>query len=676
MKINGNITLNPFGQSEIQNMFVERLSAIPAHNASDKGRLIYNLTDNTFYLNDGSTWVSVATGGNAALLNSELDSVEAALGFLNANGTINASTLQALGNVDNTATTLLAALQQIDAAISGQDQFSELSDVNLVGLVDKQFIQYDGTSGKWVVHTPVLADISDVLASVSEVNFLVGVTSGVQAQINAEAGTRQAADTALQGAIDAEATARSNSDIAMQAELDDTQVGAGLTAVGGYKTRTTANYLNPAVDLHDADTILDTQVKAINDSHSAFVTAQNNRDNDQDAAIAARLPLAGGTMSGSVIMSAGTHVTIPDAPINGTDATNKAYVDSTLSGLSWKEPVDTVVATIAGFAALLVGQRALALDDNKIYTSTGSAWDAGVLPADGWSTFNRADESGYVFSGTSWVQFSGAGQVVDGIGLRKTGNVLDINMGAGITELPSDEIGIDVLGTGGLFTTIDGVLSSSATSAQLSVKRDGTDATFGHTLTTGADGIRVAQVVVNKINANQLAISNETSSRQQADTNMQAEIDATQVGAGLEVTGAYPQNAGANFIAGVTSLAAADDALDAALKAEQVARVAADAGLTTSVTDEASARVIDVNALHDRVAAGYFLYENLTPTTSHVVTHSIGSRYCTVTIIDAATNEQVIPQSVVFDSATQLTVTFNAALACRIVVMGLAPRLA
>jgi hypothetical protein len=44
---------------------------------------------------------------------------------------------------------------------------------------------------------------------------------------------------------------------------------------------------------------------------------------------------AGDTMTGDLIMSSGTKITLPDAPTLGTDAANKDYVDSVVSGASF-----------------------------------------------------------------------------------------------------------------------------------------------------------------------------------------------------------------------------------------------------------------------------------------------------------------------------------------------------
>ncbi len=64
-----------------------------------------------------------------------------------------------------------------------------------------------------------------------------------------------------------------------------------------------------------------------------------------------------------------------------------------------------------------------------------------------------------------------------------------------------------------------------------------------------------------------------------------------------------------------------------------------------------------------------FHTEAFTSSTSWVVSHGIGQKFCNVTVIDAA-DEMVIPQSVTFNSATQLTVTFNTAIAGQVAVSG------
>ena len=55
--------------------------------------------------------------------------------------------------------------------------------------------------------------------------------------------------------------------------------------------------------------------------------------------------------------------------------------------------------------------------------------------------------------------------------------------------------------------------------------------------------------------------------------------------------------------------------------------------------------------------------------TTHVINHNLGQKYVNVTVYNSADN-QIIPQSVVLNSATQLTVTLNQALDITVVIMG------
>lgn len=66
----------------------------------------------------------------------------------------------------------------------------------------------------------------------------------------------------------------------------------------------------------------------------------------------------------------------------------------------------------------------------------------------------------------------------------------------------------------------------------------------------------------------------------------------------------------------------------------------------------------------------YFLYDGASAT-SHSVVHNLGQKYCNVTVVDAS-DEVVIPQSITFNDANELTVTFNTAIAAKVVVMGIA----
>lgn len=186
--------------------------------------------------------------------------------------------------------------------------------------------------------------------------------------------------------------------------------------------------------------------------------------------------VAGDTMTGSLTMGTGTHITLTDDPVNPTDAANKGYVDSVAAGLSWKQAVkaaSTGNLTLSGAQtvdgiSLVASDRVLVKNqttaaDNGIYIVSAGAWTR-ATDADSPSELDSATvfvqqgtvnaDSGWtqtatiVTVGTTsqvWSQFSGSATYIWGDGLVATGNTISVNMGAGITILPTDEVGIDVV---------------------------------------------------------------------------------------------------------------------------------------------------------------------------------------------------------------------------------------
>jgi len=116
----------------------------------------------------------------------------------------------------------------------------------------------------------------------------------------------------------------------------------------------------------------------------------------------------------------------------------KATVDAAISGLSWRDPVDynnvdpvNLAVVESGTRVLITGTGAGAFlnKDNHIATRNASNTDwVFTAPVANWAVFVKDTETGFVFDadGSVWQQFTGTGQVVDGKGLRKTGNTLDV----------------------------------------------------------------------------------------------------------------------------------------------------------------------------------------------------------------------------------------------------------
>ena len=223
-----------------------------------------------------------------------------------------------------------------------------------------------------------------------------------------------------------------------------------------------------------------------------------------DVGLATKLSLTGGVLSGDLSMS-GNKVTNVAAPTDPLDAANKQYVDSAMTGLDFQPDVndiqmdntldpdpattgDRYIITDASNLNANFGTIA-GLQDNDIVQYDGSDWYVAydvTAAGPGALVWDRNTGVFYRWDGTSWDEFGGLGGITAGVGLTKTGNTLDVNLGAGIAELPTDEIGVDVRSDGALFLTLDGTTPSVDTAAQLSVLLDGTS------LSKSVSGLRVA----------------------------------------------------------------------------------------------------------------------------------------------------------------------------------------
>lgn len=504
---------------------------------------------------------------------------------------------------DGTTVTVFATGGNTDVLLSEIDAI-ELS----VGLnEDGSFIPYTGTS------------------YLNAATTVVGATVLLDTQVKANADALAAAGIV---AVDA------------QTEIDAIETSAGLNADGSFTAPAGTTYLGGALTLVGADVLLDTATKAAAD---AAIAAQNTADT--------KVTKAGDSMSGNLAFGGTSKVIGLASPENAGDAANKGYVDAIAAGLTWEAPVQGIAADhTVGSELLALGARIANTTDDKIYTVTAAGveggpatFDAGELLVDGAAFFDNVNETGYVFNGTELVQFTGTGQLTAGVGLAKTGNTIDVNLGAGIGQLPSDEVGIDVLATGGLITTIDGTTSSTETAAQLAILLDGAS------LQTTAAGIRVKAA---GITATELALDvagaglvggEGTALAVGSGTGITVLADSIELDLGF--TDARYINADGDTLTGPLVLAADPvSALEAATKAY-------------------------VDALALLVRQGTYLYTGGVASTIHTVVHTLNNQYNTVTVYDSA-DKVIIPESITADSTNQLTVTFAAAITCKVVVTG------
>jgi hypothetical protein len=249
-------------------------------------------------------------------------------------------TFDGTGNVSLTTVIGTGAIVNADVNSSAQIAYSKINatnsivnaDVNASAAIDKTKISgtaitagdtgtvtstmiADGTIVNGDINASAAIDwtklgISSTVSS-TEIGYVDGVTSAIQTQLDAKLGTATAASTyaplaspALTGVPTAPTAA---------ANTNTTQV-----ATTAYVQTEIADLIAAAPGALDT---LDELAAALGDD-AAFSTTVTN-------SIAAKLPLAGGTMSGAIAM--GTNkITGLGTPTTSTDASTKAYVDTML----------------------------------------------------------------------------------------------------------------------------------------------------------------------------------------------------------------------------------------------------------------------------------------------------------------------------------------------------------
>ena len=383
-----------------------------------------------------------------------------------------------------------------------------------------------------------------------------------------------------------EITNRGNADTSIQNELNTTQTGAGLSATGEYVANTGSNYIDTAASLAAADVLLDTQLKATD------VIAQ------------AALPVAGGTMTGDIQLGA-NEIFTSAIPSSAGALVNKAYADSIAAGFDPKASVRVAttgpitledVQTVDGIL-LVAGDRVLV--KNQVNATLNGIYD--VVEGGAWV---RSHD----FDGTPAAEISGGANTYAEVGTENEGAGF-VLLHDGIVDLGVDGIiWTQTSGTGavaGIQAEIDTIESS------VGLEANGTYSLSGTNYLDTAPTLKAADVLLDT----QLKTTTD------AVAAAQSELNVTQAGAGLSVTGAYVANSGTNYIDAATTFASADVLLDTQVK------VVADA-LATEVT----ARGTAVSAVRDDYNALIYTIETVSAASTHVITHNLNSAFVDVIV--------------------------------------------
>lgn len=385
----------------------------------------------------------------------------------------------------------------------------------------------------------------------------------------------------------------------LQDEIDDTQVGAGLDADGGYTADSGSNYIASATSLKDADSKLDAQIKTNAD---AIATLGNGNLSAIQTEIDAIETSVGIGTDGSFTAQSGNYIA------------SATTVRGEISAL------DTQVKTNADDIANLASSSAItALQDELDDTQSGVG-----LASDG---------SHVARSGSNYID--SAASVVGEITLLDT----QIKTNADAIALKADQTSLSSLATEADLTAAEGdittlqnemdaveadIATNSADISSLETLADTHETSIGlsndgsFAANTGGNYISGASSVRGEINALDTQLKSTQDDLDTLETtvsglggNNQAEVDAIEASVGINSDGSYTAPSGTNYIDSAASVRDEIVKLDTQVKnrADSIATNVSDIATNTSnialKADSSTVSAISSELTATQAAAGF-----------------------------------------------------------------------
>jgi len=454
---------------------------------------------------------------------------------------------------------------------------------------------------------------------------------------------------------------------AVKSELDNVEKGTGLDEDGNYVADSNANYIKDATSLADADSKLDSALKsevdratkAENDIAADVKENYLNKNTTEAQTIKSPLTLANDVViHGDLKISTGkvTEVETEQLKVGDNIITLNSDVPSDVTpsenaGIEVNRGKEGVMPLLIwnekdGYVQIPTGEKDS--DGNFIMAKVATGGDADKIAKE----LDNVEKGAGLADDGSYAANANANYIANATSLVDADNKLDAAAKANADAI-SKEVQDRTAAVKGVQDELDGTQKGAGLADDGKYVANA-DANYIKDATSLADADNKLDAQV-KTNADDIA--KEVQDRTAADKAITDELDKTQAGAGLGTDGSYVANVKANYIANATSLADADNKLDAAVKAN------ADA-IVKNGADTANLR----KSLNETRVT----YEASDAATSYTITHNLNSSMIDVMVwvLDTDDNRWYNDQtviSIVDDNNIQIDLTSAAKIRATIV---------